>query len=40
MYVGQAQELQEQGRYKEAEKLYISVTEPPTQFEIVSNCFR
>jgi hypothetical protein len=28
MYVGQAQELEEQGRYKEAEKLYISVKEP------------
>jgi hypothetical protein len=31
MYVGQAQELQEQGRYKEAEKLYVSVKETPTQ---------
>ena len=28
MYVGQAQELEEQGRFKEAEKLYISVNEP------------
>ena len=28
MYVGQAQELEEQGRFKEAEKLYISVKEP------------
>ena len=28
MYIGQAQELEEQGRYKEAEKLYISVQEP------------
>jgi hypothetical protein len=28
MYVGQAQELEEQGRYKEAEKLYIRVKEP------------
>ena len=28
MYVGQAQELEEQGRFKEAEKLYISVHEP------------
>ena len=28
MYIGQAQELEEQGRFKEAEKLYISVQEP------------
>ena len=28
MYIGQAQELEEQGRFKEAEKLYISVSEP------------
>jgi len=28
MYVGQAQELEEQGSFKEAEKLYISVKEP------------
>ena len=28
MYIGQAQELKEQGRFKEAEKLYISVHEP------------
>ena len=28
MYVGQAQELEQQGRFKEAEKLYISVHEP------------
>ena len=28
MYIGQAQELEEQGRFKDAEKLYISVNEP------------
>ena len=28
MYVGQAQELEDMGRFKEAEKLYISVNEP------------
>ena len=28
MYVAQAQALEEQGRFKEAEKLYISVQEP------------
>ena len=28
MYIGQAQELEAQGRFKEAEKLYISVQEP------------
>jgi intraflagellar transport protein 172 len=28
MYVSQAQRLEEQGRFKEAEKLYISVQEP------------
>ena len=28
MYVSQAQQLEEQGRFKEAEKLYISVQEP------------
>ena len=28
MYIGQAQELEDQGRFKEAEKLYISVKEP------------
>jgi len=28
MYIAQAQRLEEQGRFKEAEKLYISVQEP------------
>ncbi len=28
MYVAQAQQLEQQGRFKEAEKLYISVQEP------------
>ncbi len=28
MYVAQAQQLEAQGRFKEAEKLYISVKEP------------
>ena len=28
MYSAQAQRLEEQGRFKEAEKLYISVQEP------------
>ena len=28
MYIAQAQQLEEQGRFKEAEKLYISVQEP------------
>jgi hypothetical protein len=31
MYVGRAQELEEQDDYKEAEKLCISVKEPLTQ---------
>ena len=28
MYIAQAQQLEEQGRFKEAEKLYVSVQEP------------
>ena len=28
MYIAQAQRLEEQGRFKEAEKLFISVQEP------------
>ncbi len=28
MYVAQAQQLEQQGRFREAEKLYVSVQEP------------